>query len=116
MREVHLGSLADRVGGLDATHDWEKQLSIGEQQRLAFARVLARQPRIVILDEATSALDSANEAALYQRLRESGATLVSIAHRSAVLAHHTHVLQLKGGGNWEMHAAEGFSFEPMLET
>ena len=109
--DVQLGALAERVGGLDASHDWEKLLSTGEQQRLAFARVLARTPRVVILDEATSALDSANEAALYQRLRATGATLVSIAHRPAVLQHHTQVLELKGEGAWQLHAAEAFRFE-----
>lgn len=111
LQQVHLGTLAERVGGLDASHDWEKQLSTGEQQRLAFARVLVRQPRLVILDEATSALDSSNEAALYERLRKSGATIISIAHRPAVLKHHTHVLQLKGDGVWEVHAAQEFQFE-----
>ncbi len=111
LQEVQLESLAERVGGLDASHDWEKQLSIGEQQRLAFARVLARAPRIVILDEATSALDSANEAALYEHLRANGTTLISIAHRPAVLKHHTHVLELKGEGAWQLHAAGDFSFD-----
>ena len=110
LEQVQLGNLLERVGGLDAVEDWEKLLSVGEQQRLAFARVLVHKPAMVILDEATSALDSSNEAALYQRLRASGATLVSIAHRSAVLAHHTHVLQLHGGGAWQLHAAEGFDF------
>ncbi|MFT4241320.1 MAG: ABC transporter ATP-binding protein/permease [Acidovorax sp.] len=111
LQQVHLPSLAERVGGLDATHDWEKLLSTGEQQRLAFARVLAHAPRIVVLDEATSALDSANEAALYQRLRDSGTTLVSIAHRPAVLRHHTHVLALAGDGSWRLCAAGDFQFE-----
>ncbi len=114
--QVQLSTLLERVGGLDAVEDWEKLLSVGEQQRLAFARVLVHRPAMVILDEATSALDSANEAALYQRLRESGATLVSIAHRSAVLAHHTHVLQLHGGGSWQLHAAEGFDFNAAQEA
>ncbi len=111
LHDVQLPDLAGRVGGLDAQRDWEKQLSMGEQQRLAFARVLVRQPRVVILDEATSALDSANEARLYTRLRESGATLISIAHRAAVLAHHTHVLRLTGDGGWSLHPADGFRFE-----
>ena len=116
LQDVQLGDLLARVGGLDAVEDWEKLLSVGEQQRLAFARALVHRPSMVILDEATSALDSANETALYQRLRASGATLVSIAHRSAVLAHHTHVLQLHGGGGWQLHAAKDFNFESVLEA
>ena len=108
---VHLPRLAERVGGLDAVQDWEKLLSVGEQQRLAFGRVLVHKPGIVILDEATSALDSGNEASLYARLRDSGATLVSIAHRAGVLRHHTHVLELKGDGGWELLDASGYEFD-----
>ena len=107
LERVQLPHLAQRVGGLDVTQDWEKLLSVGEQQRLAFGRVLVHQPGIVILDEATSALDSASEERLYNQLRESGATLISIAHRAAVLRHHTHVLLLKGDGGWELHEARG---------
>jgi len=111
LEQVHLPYLAERVGGLDATLDWEKLLSIGEQQRLAFGRVLVHGPSIVILDEATSALDSANESALYKRLRDQGTTLVSIAHRAGVLRHHTHVLWLTGEGCWEVHAAADYEFD-----
>jgi putative ATP-binding cassette transporter len=111
LEQVHLPQLAERVGGLDAVHDWEKLLSVGEQQRLAFGRVLVHAPRIVILDEATSALDSANEASLYARLRAGGATLISIAHRAAVLRHHTHVLHLLGEGEWALHDADGYEFD-----
>jgi putative ATP-binding cassette transporter len=111
LEQVHLPKLAERVGGLESVQDWEKLLSVGEQQRLAFGRVLVHAPRIVILDEATSALDSGNEASLYGRLRDSGATLISIAHRPAVLRHHTHVLHLMGEGAWEVHEADGFQFD-----
>lgn len=102
LKDVQLPELAERVGGLDAQQDWEKVLSIGEQQRLAFARVLVRAPKFVILDEATSALDDANEAALYQRLQSSGAAMVSIAHRAAVAQFHTWVLALDGQGGWTL--------------
>jgi putative ATP-binding cassette transporter len=111
LEQVHLPRLAERVGGLDAVQDWEKLLSVGEQQRLAFGRVLVHQPGIVILDEATSALDSGNEASLYGRLRDSGATLISIAHRAAVLRHHTHVLHLRGEGAWEVQEASAYRFD-----
>jgi putative ATP-binding cassette transporter len=111
LAEVQLGNLASQVGGLDAEHDWEKLLSVGEQQRLAFARVLVHEPRVVMLDEATSALDSRNEAALYDRLKRTGATLVSVAHRPGVLRFHTRVLHLAGGGPWRLLPAEGFEFE-----
>jgi putative ATP-binding cassette transporter len=100
--QVCLPQLAARAGGLDAVLDWGRLLSIGEQQRLAFARVLVRQPRTVILDEATSALDAENEAALYTLLQAGGATLVSIAHRDAVRHWHTHHLELLGGGRWRL--------------
>jgi vitamin B12/bleomycin/antimicrobial peptide transport system ATP-binding/permease protein len=111
LTQVHLPYLVERVGGLDAEQDWEKLLSVGEQQRLAFARVLVHKPSIVILDEATSALDNGNEESLYARLRESGTTLISVAHRAAVLRHHTHVLRLTGEGAWEVHEAEGYEFD-----
>jgi len=111
LEQVHLPHLTGRVGGLDAVRDWAKVLSVGEQQRLAFGRVLVHKPAIVILDEATSALDSANEASLYERLRDSGTTLISIAHRAAVLRHHTHVLRLMGEGAWAVHDASGYQFD-----
>lgn len=113
---VHMEELAERVGGLDAVQDWGKLLSVGEQQRLAFGRVLVHQPRIVILDEATSALDSHNESSLYERLRAAGTTLISIAHRPTVLRHHTHVLRLVGAGAWELHLADGYQFDGPLSV
>ena len=111
LEQVHLPRLAERAGGLDAVQDWDKLLSVGEQQRLAFGRVLVHAPRIVFLDEATSALDGANESALYALLRARGTTLVSIAHRPAVLRHHTHVLRLRGEGGWELMEAGDFQFD-----
>jgi putative ATP-binding cassette transporter len=109
--QVQLADLAVRVGGFDAVQDWEKVLSVGEQQRLALARVLVHRPRWLILDEATSALDGANEARLYACLRDSGATLISIAHRPAVLGYHRQVLALSGQGDWTLCAAEAYRFD-----
>jgi putative ATP-binding cassette transporter len=100
--EVQLRHLADGEAGLDRSEDWEKLLSGGEQQRLAFARLLVHAPRVAILDEATSALDDANQQRLYERLAKRGTTLISIAHRAAVAGFHRRVLQLTGGGRWKL--------------
>jgi putative ATP-binding cassette transporter len=56
------GDGKDPIKGLNAVLDWGNTLSLGEQQRLAFGRLIVNQPRLVILDEATSALDVASEA------------------------------------------------------
>ena len=95
---VHLPYLVERVGGLDAVQDWEKLLAVRRTAAPGIRCVLVHEPSIVILDEATSALDSGNEASLYGRLLDNSTTLLSIAHRPAVLRHHTHVLHLTGGG------------------
>lgn len=100
---VRLPDLAERFGGLDAERDWEKVLSIGEQQRLAFARVLLSKPRYAILDEATSALDIANEARLYRELIAAGVTPVSVSHHDSLLTFHRQVLELSGEGAWQLH-------------
>ncbi|CAG0996825.1 partial Vitamin B12 transport ATP-binding protein BacA, partial [Rhodocyclaceae bacterium] len=99
-----------RCGGLDVEMDWHKVLSIGEQQRLAFARVLLARPRFAILDEATSALDVANESSLYRQLVESQTTLVSVGHRSTILKFHSQVLELTGDSDWLSHQAASFRF------
>ena len=82
--------LADYVGRLDEHHQWDRRLSPGEQQRLAFARALLQRPDWLFLDEATSALDPEMEAALYGLLAEHlpGTTLVSVAHRRSLQAFH----------------------------
>ncbi len=107
---VNLPDLAERSGGLDAEMDWEKVLSVGEQQRLAIARVLVTKPRYAMLDEATSALDAANEAHLYSLLAETETTLVSVGHRPSILKYHAQVLELRGEGDWRLHPAEGYRF------
>ena len=83
-------------------------LSPGEQQRVAFARVLLSKPSVVFLDEATSALDEGQEFALYKLLRAElpDSIVVSISHRSAVGQHHAAQLELPGDGPWRLSASE----------
>jgi putative ATP-binding cassette transporter len=97
-----LPELATRVGGLDAVLQWEDVLSLGEQQRLAFARLSLSMPKFVILDEATSALDVDNEARLYGMMRDSGVSYISVGHRPSLRGFHTRVLELAGDGSWKV--------------
>jgi putative ATP-binding cassette transporter len=109
LKAVNLPDMVERCGGMEVEADWGKILSLGEQQRVAFARVLLAKPRYVILDEATSALDSENEASLYQQLHDSGATLVSVSHRPNIRKYHQHVLDLGGDGSWLVNSVEDAS-------
>ncbi|KAI8462678.1 MAG: ATP-binding cassette transporter [Monoraphidium minutum] len=121
---------------LDCAADWGALLSLGEQQRLAFARLLLTAPRLALLDEATSALDTTNEALLYKaraRARggggrghrsaclmsravlDAGVTLISVGHRPTLVRFHRRVLQLgppqgpAAGAAWSVATAEEFA-------
>jgi putative ATP-binding cassette transporter len=98
---VSLGHLGDRLG---ETADWSKVLSPGEQQRIAFARVLLAEPKVVFLDEATSALDEGQEFALYRALRSQlpDCIVVSVSHRPTLDQHHDRRLELLGDGAWRL--------------
>ena len=109
---VRLPHLIDRCCGFDNDLDFEKILSVGERQRLAFARVLLHRPKYVLLDEATSALDSENEAALYKLLAEMQTTIVSVSHHPSLVPYHTHVLEFTGDGGWRKSPAATFALDP----
>ena len=97
LRDALLPALAAELDTVDA---WGQKLSGGEQQRLAIARVLLKQPAWVFADEATSALDDVAEKTIYQRLlamvAKTGGGLVSIAHKPSVADFHN--------GNWRLEA------------
>jgi putative ATP-binding cassette transporter len=101
LNRVVLGHLVDR---LDDLEDWVKVLSPGEQQRVAFARVLLTKPKAVFVDEATSAMDEGLELAMYRLLRSElpHTIVVSVSHRSTVEHHHNQRLELLGGGPWRL--------------
>lgn len=108
LASVNLADLPDRLGGFDADLDWAEILSLGEQQRLAFARLLLTEPRYAILDEATSALDLKNEQHLYEQLKATKTTFVSVGHRMSLLQYHQQVLELLGDGGWRLVSTEEY--------
>ncbi|KAK3217892.1 hypothetical protein Dsin_011862 [Dipteronia sinensis] len=93
LENVRLGYILSRFG-LDSTSEWSSVLSLGEQQRLAFARLLLSKPKLVLLDESTSALDEANETHLYQQIEAAGITYISIGHRRTLYDFHKRVLRI----------------------
>jgi vitamin B12/bleomycin/antimicrobial peptide transport system ATP-binding/permease protein len=93
LKEVGLDGL---VGELNVVENWSQRLSLGEQQRLGFARILLAAPTLLFLDEATSALDEPSEARLYSLLRSGSwrPTVISVGHRCTLLKLHDDVLDL----------------------
>ncbi|MGV8920211.1 MAG: ABC transporter ATP-binding protein/permease [Pseudomonas sp.] len=91
-----LGHLIPR---LDESDHWQRMLSPGEQQRVAFARALLYAPAWLYMDEATSAMDEEDESALYQALIDElpGVTLISVGHRASLKRFHRRHLRIDGG-------------------
>jgi putative ATP-binding cassette transporter len=113
-RTLEKVALPHLVSRLDEVLDWAKVLSPGEQQRIAFARVLLTKPKAVFLDEATSALDEGLEFLVYSLVRTElpDTILVSVSHRRTVEQHHTHELELLGEGDWRFGQVQGDEKEP----
>lgn len=82
--------------------------SLGEQQRIAFARVFLRKPDWVFLDEATASLDESGEEQVYCRIKEflPKTTIISIAHRSTVRRYHDNILFFHLNNNKEVLVGE----------
>ncbi len=110
LEEVRLSELVQRYPDFDIKQDWPRLLSLGEQQRLAFARLLLNSPRFVVLDEATSALDVGTEKHLYQLLVQREMAFVSVGHRPTLTAFHDTVLELDGQGGWKLQPAASYTF------
>jgi putative ATP-binding cassette transporter len=101
-RALERCDLAELIPTLDQGGRWDKGLSLGEQQRLAFARLILHKPQWVFLDEATAALDQDSQHRVMTLFSEElkDTTLLSIGHRPDLATYHTRTLQL-------IHDADG---------
>jgi vitamin B12/bleomycin/antimicrobial peptide transport system ATP-binding/permease protein len=106
LQQVNLPDLEHRHGGFSTEKNWAQVLSLGEQQRLIFARLLLGKPSYALLDEATSALDTENEKHLYQQLQASGMTFLSVGHRESLSNYHQSVLDFTADRTWSLQASE----------
>jgi putative ATP-binding cassette transporter len=97
---------------LDEEERWDRVMSLGEQQRLAFARLLLHRPRWVFLDEATAALDDENQDQMMRLFREelADSAVVSIGHRPGLDVYHDrtlHLLRAPDGARLEVRRRVG---------
>ena len=113
LSEVNLQSLIERYPDLDIKQDWPRILSLGEQQRLAFGRLLLNSPRFAILDEATSALDVKTERKLYELLKKRDLAVISVGHRPTLIEFHESVLELMGEGAWRLVPSSKYQFNQL---
>lgn len=111
LQQVSLENLLSRIDGFDTEVPWENILSLGEQQRLAFARLLVSRPSFTILDEATSALDLDNESNLYQQLQETNTTFISVGHRESLFNYHQWVLELSQDSEWKLSTVQDYRLQ-----
>ena len=112
LARVNLAKLAERFGGLDVVENWSQVLSVGEQQRVAFARLFLTKPNYVILDEATSALDVPTEEILYQQLQETSITFISVGHRPTLKNYHQQLLEITANESWKLKAITTLNKRP----
>lgn len=112
LERVNLAKLAERFGGLDVVENWSQVLSVGEQQRVAFARLFLTKPNYVILDEATSALDVPTEEILYQQLQETSITFISVGHRPTLKNYHQQLLEITANESWKLKAITTLNKRP----
>ncbi len=109
LEKVNLPLIGNKISSLDSIVEFNKILSMGEQQRLAFARLLLAQPKYAVLDEATSSLDIKNEKLLYAQLQQSNITYISVGHRSTLVDYHDRVLQLNNDHSYNLMSKDEYS-------
>lgn len=97
LERVDLAYLLDRDGVLEMEINWQEEISLGEQQRLAIARLLYHKPKFAILDECTSGCSAAIENELYAIASELSISVITISHRPALLAYHDRMLAIGDG-------------------
>jgi putative ATP-binding cassette transporter len=102
LRTVGIEEAVARAGGLDAEHDWDDVLSLADQQRIAFARVLLAAPRFAVLYGPGTVLGAEAGAEILRLLAVQSITLVTFSSDRALASLHDLQLTLDAGGTWSI--------------
>ena len=98
--DAGLDSVQARAGGLDSEHDWSSILSLGEQQLLAFTRLILARPAFAMLDQVNAALKPAQVRQVLRRLDENSITYITLAEDAESVELYDAVLEIDAEGGW----------------
>ncbi|MFZ4701200.1 MAG: ABC transporter ATP-binding protein/permease [Candidatus Methylumidiphilus sp.] len=102
MRELGLGAVLSRVGGLDVEQDWESLLSLGEEQTLAFTRLVLAAPQFAFLDRVYTALKPDQAAQLLLMLSLNSITYVALDEATNMPQLYDAILEIEVDGSWKV--------------
>lgn len=103
LREVKLEYLLKREGNFNVVKDWKDVFSGGEKQRMSIARVLFKNPKLVILDESTNAVSTDVEDYLFELLQKKKITFITLSHRPLLMKYHDFILEIEEDSSWKFH-------------
>ena len=107
LRALDIERVVTRAGGLDVEKDWDDILSLGEQQLLAFARLLLAAPLFAFLDRPGTALNHGQVDSILKMLSENAITYLTLGNGDDKLEHYDAVLKLADDGSWTWRSIEG---------
>ena len=113
--QLGLHETLTRVGGLDAEHDWDDELSISEQHLLSIARIFLARPAFVFLDRPGSSLPKATIATIIEMLAAQGIGVVIFSKNGEARLHYDHCLEIGHNGTWEFLPGPGMSSSGDIE-
>ncbi|NVZ11070.1 ABC transporter ATP-binding protein/permease [Allochromatium humboldtianum] len=100
LESLHLTPTLHKVGGLDIERNWSDLLSLGEQQRLSFARMLLAEPRFVFLDHPSRSLSECPVGELLNLLRQRGITYLTLGDAEDDPHFYDRLLEIAADGAW----------------
>lgn len=107
LKALNLGSVLEKAGGVDVERNWGDILSLGEQQRLSFARVLLAEPRFVFLDHPSRGLSECHLGELLRLLRQQDITYLTLGDSMDDPRSYDRLLEIETDGSWRLRPPGG---------